>query len=76
MPIERAAAARDTLDMESHDSPQDRAEQRRESKRLRALEQALSDRDETIRLLNEALSRALADLERADQTRAAREPAA
>lgn len=76
MPIEGAAAARDNFSMESHDSPQDRAEQRRDSKRLRALEQALSDRDETIRLLNEALSRALADLEREVQARAAREPAA
>lgn len=63
--------ARDNRRMEGHESTQDRAEARREGKRLRALEQALSERDETIRLLNEALSRALAELERASREHAA-----
>lgn len=57
--------------MENHASPQERAELRRDDKRLRALEQALADRDETIRQLNEALSRALAELETAAREHAA-----
>ncbi len=41
------------------------------ARRLEALRQAVDERDETIRLLNEALSQALDELERIHPRRAA-----
>jgi hypothetical protein len=60
------ALARDNRPMEIKLNP-DKPARRRESGRLAALEAAIDERDETIRLLNEALSRALDELAALDR---------
>jgi uncharacterized coiled-coil protein SlyX len=57
--------------METQITTPDESSDHRRQQRIEALEREIDDRDETIRLLNEALSRALQELERMPRTKAA-----